>query len=60
MTELRQFDRIAFAREDPIENRLATGSGNVAKHVVELQVHLAIIRCEAMNMRPLGLADNRI
>src|SRR5882724_8974406 len=41
MTELRQFDGIALAREDRIENRLATGSGDVAEHMVELQVHLA-------------------
>jgi hypothetical protein len=30
MTELRQFDGIALAREDGVENRLATGSGDVA------------------------------
>ena len=41
MTELRQFDGIAFAREDGIENGLATDSGDVAKHMVELEVHLA-------------------
>src|SRR5271166_2871592 len=40
MTELRQCDGIALAREDGIENRLATGSGDVAEHMVELQVHL--------------------
>src|SRR6266404_4054388 len=40
MTELRQFDRIALARKDGIENRLATGSGDVAEHMMELQVHL--------------------
>src|SRR5713226_3417592 len=40
MTELRQLDGIALAREDGIENRLATGSGDVAEHMVELHVHL--------------------
>src|SRR3984893_1377257 len=40
MTELRQCDGIALAREDGIENRLATGSGDVAEYMVELQVHL--------------------
>jgi hypothetical protein len=40
MTKLREFDRIAFAREDGIENRLATGSGDV-EHMVELQVSFA-------------------
>jgi len=40
MTELRQCDGIALAREDGIENRLATGSGDVAEHMVELQVQL--------------------
>jgi hypothetical protein len=41
MTELGQFDGIALAPEDGIENGLATGSGDVAEHVVELQVHPA-------------------
>jgi hypothetical protein len=40
MTELRQCDGIALAREDGIENSLATGSGDVAEHMMELQVHL--------------------
>jgi len=40
MTELRQCDGIALAREDGIENGLPTGSGDVAQHMVELQVHL--------------------
>ena len=40
MTKSRQFDRIALARKDGIENRLATGSGDIAEHMVELQVHL--------------------
>jgi hypothetical protein len=40
MTELRQRYGIALAREDGIENRLATGSADVAEHMVELQVHL--------------------
>jgi hypothetical protein len=38
MTELRQCDGIALAREDGIENRLATGSADVAERVVEMQV----------------------
>src|SRR5271157_2188386 len=41
MTEVRQFDGIALARKDRIKNRLSTGSGDVAEHMVELQVHLA-------------------
>src|SRR5271166_2958316 len=41
MTEVRQFDGVALPREDGIENGLATGSGDVAEHMVELQVHLA-------------------
>ena len=41
MTELRQFDGIALAREHGIENGLATGAGDVAEHMVELPVHLA-------------------
>src|SRR5271165_455092 len=41
MTEGRQFDGIALAREDGIEYGLATGSSDVAEHMVELQVHLA-------------------
>src|SRR5579864_3592291 len=40
MTELRQRDGIALTREDGIENRLATGAGDVAEHMVKLQVHL--------------------
>src|ERR1039457_3842084 len=50
MTELRQCHGITLTREDGIENRLATGSGDVAEHMVELQVHLAELFLHVQNV----------
>src|ERR1700719_1383214 len=41
VAELCQQYRITLTGEDRVQNRLPTGSGDVAQYVVDLQVHLA-------------------
>ena len=41
VAELCQLHRITLTSQDRIQNRLPTGSGEVAQYVVNLQVHLA-------------------
>jgi len=53
MTELRQFDGIAPAREDRIENRLAAGSGDVAEHTVSCRFGMRVPRTEMLGLHSL-------